>query len=194
MNPSWYIWPKLITTLGSIFDSQLIWESGKFQLARWSHNVALFSTRNHPPAPHPPTRSTYFFLTSTYPKKLRFGMQPNLTNLSCLGHLSRQHLSSSLNLVRCPPLVYTSGVCSVPPVLRIKCGVPTLIWISNQIPSNRMCGVPPPSLLLIRHLRTLWGIPTKPLSYNFVRCPHPSLNIRPDVQNWKVRCLPQLIL
>ena len=43
----------LIATLGSILDSQLIWESGKFQLARWSHNVALFSW-DHPPPSHPP--------------------------------------------------------------------------------------------------------------------------------------------
>ena len=34
-----------IATLGSILDSQLSWESGKFQLARWSHAVALLSDR-----------------------------------------------------------------------------------------------------------------------------------------------------
>ena len=95
----------LIATLGYILDSQLIWESGKFQLARWSQNVALFSTRNHPPPTHP---QDIFFLTSTYLKKLRFGIQPNLTNFSCLGHLSRQHLSSSLNHVRCSPPCSTS--------------------------------------------------------------------------------------
>ena len=37
------------------------------------------------------------------------------------------------------------------------CGVPTLIWISNQVPSNRMCGVPPP-------------LPASQTSYDFVRC------------------------
>ena len=36
-----------IATLGSILDSQLSWESGKVQLARWSHEV--YGT-------HPPTR------------------------------------------------------------------------------------------------------------------------------------------
>ena len=35
----------IIATLGSILDSQLSWESGKFQLARWSHAVALLSDR-----------------------------------------------------------------------------------------------------------------------------------------------------
>ena len=38
-----------IATLGSILDSQLSWESGKFQLARWSHRVALWSSLDHPP-------------------------------------------------------------------------------------------------------------------------------------------------
>ena len=31
----------LLPHLGSILDSQLNWESGKFQLARWSHEVVL---------------------------------------------------------------------------------------------------------------------------------------------------------
>ena len=31
-----------IATLGSIFDSQLSWEFGKYQLARWSHRVVIF--------------------------------------------------------------------------------------------------------------------------------------------------------
>ena len=53
-HPATHPW-KFIATLGSILNSQLIWEYGKFQLAGWSHNVALFSW-NHPPA----TRSTSF--------------------------------------------------------------------------------------------------------------------------------------
>ena len=44
---------QLFATLGSILESQLSWESGKFQLARWSHNVALLSW-NHPPTRQPP--------------------------------------------------------------------------------------------------------------------------------------------
>ena len=31
----------VIAILGSILDSQLSWESGKYQLARWSHRVVL---------------------------------------------------------------------------------------------------------------------------------------------------------
>ena len=37
-----------IATLGSIMDSQLSWESGKFQLARWRHKVGLFPERKPP--------------------------------------------------------------------------------------------------------------------------------------------------
>ena len=37
------------------------------------------------------------------------------------------------------------------------CGVPTLVCISNQIPSNRMCGVPP---ILLKHLDILLCVPT----------------------------------
>ena len=49
----------LIATLGSILDFQLCWKSGKFQLARWSHNVALLSW-NHPPTHHPPAAHLFF--------------------------------------------------------------------------------------------------------------------------------------
>ena len=34
-----------IAILGSILDSQLSWESGKYQLARWSHGVVIFFER-----------------------------------------------------------------------------------------------------------------------------------------------------
>ena len=43
-------------TLGSILDYQLSWESGKFQLARWSHKGAWFSKgTKHPPTTLQPT-------------------------------------------------------------------------------------------------------------------------------------------
>ena len=45
---------KTVATLGSILDSQLSWESGKFQLARWSHEVVIFSDRTAWPAARPP--------------------------------------------------------------------------------------------------------------------------------------------
>ena len=37
---------------GSILDSQLSWESGKFQLARWSHEVVIFPERITHPSDH----------------------------------------------------------------------------------------------------------------------------------------------
>ena len=43
VNSAWIA----IAILGSILDSQLSWESGKFQLARWSHEVVLFSVRTY---------------------------------------------------------------------------------------------------------------------------------------------------
>ena len=43
----WYY--KHIATFGSILYSQLSWESGKFQFARWSQTVALWSSLDHPP-------------------------------------------------------------------------------------------------------------------------------------------------
>ena len=45
---------KPVATLGFILDSQLSWESGKFQLARWSHEVVIFSDRTGHPATQPP--------------------------------------------------------------------------------------------------------------------------------------------
>ena len=47
----------IIATLGSILDFQLSWKSGKFQLARWSHEVVIFSARTDRPTDRP-TRPT----------------------------------------------------------------------------------------------------------------------------------------
>ena len=54
INFNYVLWGRVtecIATLGSILNSELSWESGKSKLARWSHNVALFS-KSHPPT-HP---------------------------------------------------------------------------------------------------------------------------------------------
>ena len=40
---------KVSATLCSILDSQLCWKSGKFQLVRWSHKVALLCSWDPPP-------------------------------------------------------------------------------------------------------------------------------------------------
>ena len=54
------------------------------------------------------------------------------------------------------PYRFSQLECAVPPLLfshlRILCGVPTFVWISDQIPSNWMCDVP-------SFLRILCGVP-----------------------------------
>ena len=45
----------VVATLGAILDTQLSWESSKFQLARWSHRVVLVLVKNWP-GPADPTR------------------------------------------------------------------------------------------------------------------------------------------
>ena len=59
----WHVYGQcgIIATLVSILNSHLSWESGKFQLARWSHSVALLSW-NHPPTNQPPTHSPSAYL------------------------------------------------------------------------------------------------------------------------------------
>ena len=44
----------VVATFGSILDSQLSWESDKFQLAGWSQEVRMFLKRE--PPSHPPGR------------------------------------------------------------------------------------------------------------------------------------------
>ena len=43
-----------VATLGSILDSQPSWKSGKLQLARWSHELVLFSVETGLPSTRPP--------------------------------------------------------------------------------------------------------------------------------------------
>ena len=106
----------LIATLGSILDSQLIWESGKSQLARWSHNVALFSWNHHiacatlPPhslrnPPHslrnPPAAHLFFLLLGNL-GSWNLVRCPNLQNQDIpkgSGHLCMQHLSWGLRIL-----------------------------------------------------------------------------------------------
>ena len=83
---------KNIAALGSILDSQQSWKSSKFQLARWSHNVALFWW-NHPPS-QPPTRSPSFF-----------SWEASLSS----GILSYSLTHSSSILPRSPKLIFLTG-------------------------------------------------------------------------------------
>ena len=113
-----------VATLGSILDSHLIWESGKFQLARWSHNVALFSSNHqsrHPPATHPPTRSPSFSNRSNdyWEPVLMCGVPrywPPVQKV-CAVPPPLPIGTLFLKYVRCPPLpVYTFSVRCPPPI------------------------------------------------------------------------------
>ena len=98
--------------------TQLSWKSGKFQLARWSHNVALF-WGNHPPPIQPPTcRTPFSYRSNDYwepvlmcgvlgywpPVQRVFGVPLPLP----IGTLF-------LKYVRCPRSRYTLFLCGVPP-------------------------------------------------------------------------------
>ena len=126
---SWFY----IATLGSILDSQSSWESGKFQLARWSHEVALFPVRI--PPTHPPT----------HPPPM-LGRPESCGDVPTIDWTSYQILSN----VMCGQIT-SIGMCGVPyPPLLLKhlwilCVVPTLVWPSDQMSQMEMCGVPPPN-------------------------------------------------
>ena len=138
----------IIATLGSILNSQLSWESGKFQLARWSHRVALLLWKTTRPPTHP---------------QHLCGVPP------CLFHLFYPFVRCPslciwiLCVVLTPDWTYDHNfMCGVHPFYsRIMCGVPTPLRTSDQISIIWMCGVLPPN--------------TFP-SY-IVRCPHPCFNI-----------------
>ena len=101
----------IFATFGSILASQLIWESGKVQLARWSHNVALFSW-NHPPTPRSPSFSDS---SKDYWKPvLRWGVPPLLD-------------TCSENMCGVPYSRYTL-FCAVPPPLQFSF-VPWTLWL-----------------------------------------------------------------
>ena len=98
-------WIYFISTLFSILDSQLSWESGKFQLARWSHEVALLSDR------------IWFYLLLI----LREPPHPQLSFFckcyGCAVSPPSQYMLS-FNVVRCPhPICSThqEGMRGVPP-------------------------------------------------------------------------------
>ena len=82
-----------IATLGSILDSQLSCKSGKFQLARWSHEVVLYPDLDHPHTHTPHPQLSFFFL--------------------CCAVSPPQLFLPSTKYVRCPPS-HLSMLCGVP--------------------------------------------------------------------------------
>ena len=85
---------SMIATLGSILDSQLSWESGKYQLARWSHKVEIFPERKPhcQPSTHPPTHPTIwiselFFVSGPHEESM-CGIPPPSKGFFCAVSLS----------------------------------------------------------------------------------------------------------
>ena len=112
----------LIATLGSIMDSQPSWESCKFYLARWSHEVALFlSNPDHhkgyatnPPPKHigfetdPPYQQLMFKILFCVPTPVR-----TCDQIWCVVSPLLSFCSESMCGV--PPSRYTFFQCGVPP-------------------------------------------------------------------------------
>ena len=104
----------IFATFGSILASQLIWESGKVQLARWSHNVALFSW-NHPPTHPPPAAHLFLTVPKTTGSLFWGGVSPPLLD------------TCSENMCGVPYSRYTL-FCAVPPPLQFSF-VPWTLWL-----------------------------------------------------------------
>ena len=119
-----------IATLGSILDSELSWESCKFQLARWSqdwhYNQSLLS--------HPASQQSTMFLCGTPLSVFKFcAVSPPqykyLNTFSCA--VPPLILSSVWCYVRCPSLILNSVQCP-----RIISCVPTPVLKFDMIPSS----------------------------------------------------------
>ena len=102
-----------VATLGSILDSQLSWESGKFQLARWSHRVALFSGLDQPPPTHPQLSFFCKYCAVSPPQQSMCGVPP-------------------------PSICFLSMLCSVPtpfvPLIKKVCAMSPPSSTCNSVP------------------------------------------------------------
>ena len=144
-------------------DSQLSWESGKFQLARWSHEVVLFSVWTDPTT-QSSLRTCFFF--------------------QCCA-VSPPHLfPTSTKYVRCPPLLTPivfpiKKVCAVSPPQCSPVPLPhsALSWIlSRNIWTHFHVRCPHPNVVLCLCLSTLilglsWNINLAPLLSSRVALP-----------------------
>ena len=148
----------IFATLGSILDSQLSWESGKSQLARWSHRVVLFSGLDHPPTPHPPTAKLFLILLCGVPTSTKYVRCPPLL----VYVFSRSHLfSSSKKYVRCPPpnVAFSDIVVRCPHL-------------------NKVCAVSPLLVYVFSRSHLFFS------SKKYVRCPPPCKNLYCQPWNW----------
>ena len=124
----------LIVTLGSILDSQVSWESGKFQLARWSHEVVLKITG---PPTHPAVNRTCNLYWDTV---LICGVPPP-------GTLFRKYVYTFS--VRCPPPKFSS----VPWTLWLCLG----FWAKLRIWQVPACKMKPSSTCILECGTPSWA-------------------------------------
>ena len=169
-----------IATLGSILDSQLSWESGKSQLARWSHRVVLFSGLDHPPTPHPPTAKLFLILLCGVPTSTKYVRCPPLL----VYVFSRSHLfSSSKKYVRCPPpnVAFSDIVVRCPHLNKVCAVSPLLVYVFSRshlfFSSKKYVRCPPPkcSFLPLLHLDLSWTLINE--SWEFGKMRYHSLSI-----------------
>ena len=139
-------------------DSQLSWDSGKFQLVRWSHEVVLKSL--DPPPTQPPTQPSTE-LGNLNSNELHFQCcavsPPWLLAMNCTfnvvrcPHPEQSRKSGSFYVVRCPHPI--DKVCAVSPPQQSMCGVPTLqinVFPRTHLlpPQKKYVRCPPPNLVL----------------------------------------------
>ena len=155
----------IIATLGSILDTQLSWESSKFQLARWSHEVAILSHRTTPPHPD----HTSFFLSNSVRCP-----HPSM-NIWTQVH------------VRCPPLILSSMWCYVRcPHPSINIWTHFLVWCPPWfwIVCTVQCAVSQPIVM--------YGVSAPILIPEYILCPNSSFNLWHDTLKRNVN-LAQLV-
>ena len=77
------------------------WESGNFQLTRWIHWVALWSSLDHPPHAHPPTAKLFLSMLCGVPTLF----PSSIRDVRC------PPLPVYVFSVRCPPLFCNTWLC-----------------------------------------------------------------------------------
>ena len=106
----------IFATLSSILDSQQSWKSGKYQLARWSHEVVLKSL-DHPPT-QPPTQPSTELVICTGTRIWGAVSPPLIGPVQKVCAVSPSPIGTLFrNMCGVPTSQYTLFLCCVPPSL-----------------------------------------------------------------------------
>ena len=111
------------TKLWILPHSGSILDSGKFQLARWSHEVAVLCSWDHPPTP------PHQLETRSFPFNAVRCPHPNCSPIKKVCAISPPPKCRG-GFVHRPPIQYTLFLCSAPPVYIFLCGVPPLYFFA----------------------------------------------------------------